>query len=146
MPIETATYVDTLVATNPAQEDPVSEGDNHLRLIKAVLKATFPGVGLFGGLANALDIAQGDAYIAVKQTNSGAVARTQHEKNAETVSVFDFGAAGNGVTNDTAAFTTAAAAPAVYVPPGTYVIASGSDDTSSNISPNTWTTSGVLRV
>lgn len=85
MSIETATYIDSLVATNPAQEDPVSEGDNHLRLIKQVLKSTFPGLGIFGGLSNALDAAQGDAYVAVKSALANTVARTQHQKNAEVI-------------------------------------------------------------
>jgi microcystin-dependent protein len=33
-----------LVGTNPTTADPLSEGDNHLRLIKDVLKRTFPSV------------------------------------------------------------------------------------------------------
>lgn len=44
MTVETATYLDDLVATNPADSDPVSEGAAHLRLLKEVLQATFPGV------------------------------------------------------------------------------------------------------
>jgi hypothetical protein len=43
MPLETATYIADLVPTNPVgASDPKSQGDNHLRLIKAVLQATFP--------------------------------------------------------------------------------------------------------
>jgi len=37
-------YLDDLVATNPAAGDNVSEGDDHIRGIKNVLKLTFPNV------------------------------------------------------------------------------------------------------
>lgn len=59
----------------------------------------------------------------VTQTGTGAVARSISDKMRDIVSVRDFGAVGNGVTNDAAAFTKALAAhDAVYVPPGTYRI------------------------
>lgn len=45
MSIETAIYVNQLDAVNPLATDPKSEGDNHLRLLKAVLLATFPNLG-----------------------------------------------------------------------------------------------------
>ncbi len=44
MTVESATYINTLNATYPAGTDAKSEGDDHLRLIKSVLKATFPNV------------------------------------------------------------------------------------------------------
>ena len=37
-------YIDDLVATNPAAGDDVSEGDDHIRGIKNVLKTTFPNI------------------------------------------------------------------------------------------------------
>lgn len=43
MGLESGTYVDDLVTTNPVgASDPKSQGDDHLRLIKSVLKNTFP--------------------------------------------------------------------------------------------------------
>lgn len=42
MALETGTYVSDLVTTNPTAGDPVSQADDHLRLIKSVLKTTFP--------------------------------------------------------------------------------------------------------
>jgi len=42
MGLETATFVNNLVATNPVAGDTKSQGDDHLRLIKAALQATFP--------------------------------------------------------------------------------------------------------
>lgn len=45
MGLETATYINGLVATNPVgATDPKSAGDDHLRLIKATLLATFAGI------------------------------------------------------------------------------------------------------
>lgn len=44
MPIETATYVNDLVSTNPAGTDQRATSDDHHRMIKGVLKATFPGM------------------------------------------------------------------------------------------------------
>lgn len=45
MGIEIANYINQLVATNPLASDPKAEGDDHLRLLKTVLLATFPNVG-----------------------------------------------------------------------------------------------------
>lgn len=44
MALETATYLNGLVATNPTSTDGMQQGDDHLRLIKAVLLATFPNL------------------------------------------------------------------------------------------------------
>ena len=37
-------YIDDLVVTNPAAGDNVSQGDDHIRGIKNVLKDTFPNI------------------------------------------------------------------------------------------------------
>ncbi len=45
MGLETGTYVEDLVVTNPVgATDAKAQGDDHLRLIKTVLKNTFPGM------------------------------------------------------------------------------------------------------
>ena len=44
MPLESATYIDDLNASNPATTDGVTAGDDHIRLVKSVLKATFPSI------------------------------------------------------------------------------------------------------
>lgn len=44
MGIEAATYIKDLVSTNPTGSDGKAEGDNHLRLIKAVLLSSFPNI------------------------------------------------------------------------------------------------------
>jgi len=56
-------------------------------------------------------------------SGTGAVMRTTTDKFSESVSVKDFGALGNGLSNDTLAIQQALAAhDSVYIPPGTYVI------------------------
>ena len=42
MGLESATYISGLVDTNPAGSDDISQGDDHLKLIKSVLKTTLP--------------------------------------------------------------------------------------------------------
>lgn len=42
MGLESATYINDLTATNPVSSDKRKQGDDHLRLIKTVLKNTFP--------------------------------------------------------------------------------------------------------
>lgn len=42
MGLETATYIDALVTSNPDGNDQASTADDHIRLIKAALKRTFP--------------------------------------------------------------------------------------------------------
>ena len=44
MALESASFIDDLVETNPVGGDPITQGDDHLRLLKAVLKGTFPGL------------------------------------------------------------------------------------------------------
>ena len=44
MALESPTYINDLVSTNPASGDPVSQGDDHIRNLKAVLRASFPGL------------------------------------------------------------------------------------------------------
>ena len=44
MALESGTYLDDLVTTNPTASDNVSAGDDHLRLLKTVLKNSFPSV------------------------------------------------------------------------------------------------------
>ena len=44
MGLETGTYIDFLNSSNPAAGDPVNEGDDHIRLVKSTVKATFPNI------------------------------------------------------------------------------------------------------
>jgi len=44
MGLETGTYISDLNASNPASGDAKSQGDDHIRLVKSTIKATFPNV------------------------------------------------------------------------------------------------------
>ena len=57
MGLETATFIASLNLGWPLGLDTVSQGDDHLRLIKKVLKATFPGAG-GQGLASAINVTE----------------------------------------------------------------------------------------
>jgi hypothetical protein len=45
MPVESAATISGFDSSYPLPNDPMLQGDDHLRLIKAVLKSQFPGVG-----------------------------------------------------------------------------------------------------
>ena len=46
MPLESGTYIDDLVAANPVgATDTIKFGDDHIRLLKSTLQATFPNMG-----------------------------------------------------------------------------------------------------
>ena len=70
------------------------------------------------------DNASSSALVTFLQAGTGAVARTVQSKERDTVSVKDFGAVGDGTTDDTAAMQaahTAAAGRPVFYPKGTYL-------------------------
>mgnify|MGYP001453135969 CR=1 FL=1 len=78
-------------------------------------------------LFNTKDPQKGDALIGYKQTLPGAIPRTVHDKLGEFISVKDFGAKGDGQTDDTNAIQTAINSFnqngwAVFVPPGKYMV------------------------
>lgn len=96
---------------------------------------------IYANFANTLDVAEGDALVGFRQSNSSgvlanAVGRTVHDKLQEIVSVKDFGAVGDGVADDYQAiqdaidyFANTAVAGngggTVYVPAGRYRITQG---------------------
>lgn len=43
MGLEAGTTISSFITSNPTETDPVNQGDNHIRLIKSVLQAQFPG-------------------------------------------------------------------------------------------------------
>ena len=44
MALESGTFIDSLVATNPAATDGLAQADDHMRLIKSTIKASFPSI------------------------------------------------------------------------------------------------------
>src|SRR5689334_3751845 len=110
------------LSTNPALNSPAgsdspTQGDDFLRALSAIIKTQSVD------LADMSNTASGDALVGVKQPFTGAVARTQHDKNAESYSVKDAGAVGDGTTNDGAAISTAGTnALNVRFPAGVYAL------------------------
>ena len=84
MALDTATYISQLVATNPLSTDFKSQGDDHIRLVKSTLQATFPNItgavtlthtqinALSSSLNRAISVACSDETTALS-TGSGKV-------------------------------------------------------------------------
>lgn len=74
MALETGNYIKDLDSANPANSDGKAEGDDHLRLIKKVLKNTFPGMaGPFGGivtLSSPRTLVSDDRFQVILATNA----------------------------------------------------------------------------
>jgi len=82
---------------------------------------------IFPDLTNTADPHKGDALIGFKQPYAGAIPRTVHDKLREIVSVRDFGAKGDGLTDGTAAIQATIDAldtpgGTICIPPGIYRI------------------------
>ena len=60
MGLETGSTISSLITSNPTSSDPVNQGDDHIRLLKSVLQAQFPGAG---GLGFAIPITATEAEI-----------------------------------------------------------------------------------
>ena len=111
--------------------------------------STTPAVSdLSTALANTSNVALGDAMIGYKAPKTGATARTVHARFTDfDLSVKDFGAAGDGVTNDSAAFAAAwtaiASGGGIYIPTGSYLVASGWDiSTATSDYTHSWKIAG----
>jgi hypothetical protein len=78
MGLETATYISELNSANPTTLDQKSQGDDHLRLLKSVLKATFPNLSTAmtadAGELNQLDGTTISAFIKTVLDDANAAA------------------------------------------------------------------------
>lgn len=83
MTVEVATFINTLDATLPTGADPKSESDNHHRLIKSAVKATFANVtGAVTPTHTELNYAVGVTSLIQTQLNAEAATRLAND-NAE---------------------------------------------------------------
>lgn len=90
-------------------------------------------------LGNPSSVLEGDALVAVKQPYANAVGQTQHDKNSRHIEVEDFGAVGDGVTDDAPAFQAALNSGAKNInldAKKVYKLVNGVDITGSNITLN----------
>jgi hypothetical protein len=101
MTVEAATYINTLDATYPASGDPRNEGDNHLRLIKSAVKATFPNVT---GAVNAThtELNQLAGVTALTSATSGQMSLMKATTISGSPSAVDFVNGSGGVVLSTA--------------------------------------------
>ncbi|WP_291144341.1 phage tail protein [Dokdonella sp.] len=83
MGLEAATYISDLSASNPVASDLQSQGDDHLRLIKAVLQTTFPNASRAFRMQSVVAVTAGDITVVaptddtkVFPVNATAAART----------------------------------------------------------------------
>lgn len=99
----------TIAATNV--QGAIAEADTENRALSAAIVTD---------LATSNNTAKGDALVAVKRSETGTVATTQHIINQQRPAslVADFGAVGDGTTDDSAAFVLAAASGAKVIDGG----------------------------
>jgi DNA uptake protein ComE-like DNA-binding protein len=96
MGLESATYINGLVETNPTSSDNANQGDNHLRLIKAAVKATFPNIT---GPVTATQSALNTAYLPLAGgTATGPITAPGFVGNASTATALQTARTINGVS------------------------------------------------
>jgi len=82
MALESATYIDGLVTTNPTGTDNRSQGDDHIRLLKSTIKATFPNInGAVSATDEELDILDGVTATTAELNIMDGVTATTAELN-----------------------------------------------------------------
>lgn len=92
----------------------------------ALINVASASASLQANLADASDLGHGDALLAVHQPYTGAINQTQHDFNRVYVNVMQFGATGDGVTDDADAIQTCIDSYRfLYFPPGQYRITHG---------------------
>ncbi len=119
MALETGTFISDLVATNPTGSDALAFADDHIRLVKSTIKATFPNV-------------------------SGAVSKTHTQIND---AVDKANTAVQPAAMDTAIAAAIATAKTALYPVGSiYINATNATNPSTLLGFGTWTAFGAGRV
>ena len=85
MALETAAWITQLVDTNPTSSDPVSQGDDHLQMIKLVLKNTFPSTSTQPQIPNMSG--QSGKYLTNDGTDSSWAAVTGFEAEGTAIAM-----------------------------------------------------------
>ena len=76
MALETTTYIDGLVVTNPTSSDNVGDGDNHIRLLKAAIRQTWPSIaGAVTSTHTAINSAVATANTATNANTASAIVK-----------------------------------------------------------------------
>lgn len=82
MALESTTYISGLVVTNPTSSDNISDGDNHIRLLKSTIKATFPSVtGAVTGTHTAINSAVTSANAATNANTASQIVKRDGSGN-----------------------------------------------------------------
>ena len=82
MALESSTYINGLVVTNPTSSDNISDGDNHIRLLKSTIKATFPNVtGAVSGTHTAINSAVTEANAATNANTASKIVKRDGSGN-----------------------------------------------------------------
>ena len=80
MGLETATYIEDLDSANPLSSDNVSQGDDHIRLLKSVLQSQFTSLGGIAVTATAAELNQVGTTITAVATNATEIDALQADK------------------------------------------------------------------
>lgn len=145
MALESGTYIDSLVSTNPAATDGLAQADDHMRLIKATILASFPNIagamtathtvlnGLDARVTSLEDAFTSGTKMLFQQTTAptGWTKDTTHDDKALRVVT---GTAGSGGTN---AFSTLDATAAGTVNTSVSGTNAGTPLTTAHL-PNNW--------
>ena len=82
MALESSTFINGLVVTNPTSSDNISDGDNHIRLLKSTIKATFPNVtGAVSGTHTAINSAVTEANSATNANTASKIVKRDGSGN-----------------------------------------------------------------
>ena len=151
MGLETGTYISDLNSSNPVAGDPVNEGDDHIRLIKSTVKATFPSVsGAVSSTHTELNLLDG---VTANTTELNYVdVTTLGTAQASKAVTADANIDITGVRNLTCTGTitigsnTAATLQAVYPVGSIYINAASSTNPATLLGFGTWAAFGAGRV
>lgn len=140
MGLETATYITDLVSTNPLGTDSKAQGDNHIRLLKEVLKTQFPNLGSAAVTATAaeLNILDGATVTTDELNTLDGVTATAAELNKL-----------DGCTSSTAELNLLTGVTSIYdiiYPVGTIYESTSSANPSTHFAGTTWARYGNGRV